>query len=105
MKILTSVSDVINVLPKNVLSYDDFIKVLSEHGCEIRDLNEYDTCTFFDDDYCFEYRHLEKIYLKGTDINVWSNKALDHINKDTQLDLLAYTLDKFFFIDSNIYAV
>ena len=105
MKILTSVSDVINVLPKNILSYDDFIKVLSDYGCEIRDLNKYDTCTFFDDEYCFEYRFIESIYLKDTDINVWSIDALNHISKDTQLDLLAYTMDKFFFFESNIYSV
>ena len=105
MKILSSVSDVINALPNNVLSYDDFNKVVNEYGCEIRNITDYDTCTFYGDNYCFEYRHINMLYVKGTDINAWSVKALDHISKDNQLGLLSYTLDKFFIVDSNIYAV
>lgn len=111
MPILTSVSDVINALPNRVVSYEEFNEKLKELGFEIPesllDDNIKPTFYFYGSGYNdrFEYKHIPTVFVKGTNVDAFSDEALKYgITFDNRNDYLNYTLDLFFYKDSNVFS-
>ncbi len=110
--LLTSISDIIDCLSSElIVTYEEFNKTLNEMGFELPesslDLSITPTNFYYGSGHNdrFEYRHIPTVFVKGTNVDAFSDEALKYgITRDDRINYLNYTIDLFFYKDSNVFS-